>query len=156
MGPSPGEAPKYDDRLSQSRVGEILVVDQMWTGQHDSAWPHVRESHSALSAPTARSGASTVRRDFFVFVSPVARTDRTKATFGGTGDMASEWPVKSTSDQRKAHISSVRAPVGSDITMYARMRAVPCSAAISTASAEASVSAFEGDWFARPELRRVA
>ena len=37
--------------------------------------------------------------------------------FGGIGGSASKWPVRSTSCQRRARISSVRAPVSSDTTM---------------------------------------
>jgi len=54
------------------------------------------------------------RRDFGVFVSPVARTERRTAIDGGTGGSAFGTPIRSTSAQTSARTSSVRAPVSSD------------------------------------------
>ena len=64
--------------------------------------------------------------------------------FGGVEGLASGLPATSTSCQRRARISSVRAPVSNDTMTYARIRGGPCSAAFSNASAWINVSDLDG------------
>src|SRR5699024_11028087 len=93
-------------------------------------------------ARTARSGIARERRDFLVLVSPPARTERQTLMLGGTGGEALRFPRRSTWSHVRARSSSVLAPVSSATTTYARME--ESSAAASTASACASVSALDG------------
>src|SRR6185312_3101537 len=73
----------------------------------------------AFNASTTATGRRSVRRDFLVFTSSWAPTDRHTATCGGTGGSVSGSPSRSTWSQRRARASSGRQRVSRQSTMYA-------------------------------------
>lgn len=81
----------------------------------------VRQSRSRCrrSASTQRCGIARRRRDFLVLCLRARRTERRTEIDGGAGGAVDGRPIRSTSSQRNARSSSVRAPISSDSTTYA-------------------------------------